>query len=137
MKVATTAQRFQEYMDIYDLRQIDIVMKCLPYFRKHDMKMSKGIFGHYYKGDRIPKHDKLEVFAEALHVSVAWLDGYDVPMYPTSSEEFSADDAIILADVAFDDKLMHCIRQIKELSDPSKLKVYGYVEGLHDAETTP
>lgn len=134
MKIATTAERLNEYMEINNLRQIDMVMKCQPYCRTHDLKMTKEMFWHYVKGDREPKYPTLKMFAESFNVDESWLAGYDVPMQHKLPEVHSVKSAMILADAAKDSELISCIEKIQDLPAPSKKKVYGYVDALHDAE---
>ena len=40
--------------------------------------ISKSSISHYLKGDYEPKMDRIEAMAKALHVSKAWLKGFDV-----------------------------------------------------------
>jgi transcriptional regulator with XRE-family HTH domain len=42
--------------------------------------ISEASLSHYLSGHYSPKGDKLNLIANALRVSPAWLGGYDVPM---------------------------------------------------------
>ncbi len=60
--------------------------------------ISEASISHYLKGDYKPKAKNLKLIADALHVSEAWLDGYDVPMQGNAdikSEPQNPEDVII------------------------------------------
>lgn len=80
MSKETTASRLQFLMSQRRLRQVDILNAALPHAERYGLKLNKSDISQYVSGKVEPSQDKLTVLSEALHVSPAWLLGYDVPM---------------------------------------------------------
>ncbi|MGL5434644.1 MAG: transcriptional regulator [Lachnospiraceae bacterium] len=76
----TTANRLNEIMDTYNLRQVDILNRAKPYCEKLNVKLGRNDLSQYVSGKVSPGQDKLTILALALGVSETWLMGYDVPM---------------------------------------------------------
>ncbi len=127
----STADRLNEYMEKYNLRQIDLVTKCLPYCRKHGISINKSAISRYVKGERKPTTDNLIMLAQVLHVSEEWLAGYDVPM-ERSAEDIDLDNAAILADAASDPELIEMLQKVQQLDAPDRKKVCGYIDAIYD-----
>ena len=61
--------------------------------------ISEAAISHYLAGHYTPKGKRMQVIADALHVSSAWLNGFDVPMNglePTPEEDISEDKRLLL-----------------------------------------
>lgn len=80
MKPYNTAIRLKEIMDTRNIKQVDILNICKPFCKKYDIKLGKNDLSQYVNGKVEPGQEKLDLLAEALQVSEAWLMGYDVPM---------------------------------------------------------
>ncbi len=79
MAKKTTANRLQEIMRTRNLRQVDILNKCIPLCNRYGIKFGRNDLSQYVSGKVAPGQAKLSVLAEALNVSESWLMGYDVP----------------------------------------------------------
>jgi transcriptional regulator with XRE-family HTH domain len=77
---STTAARLREVMEIYELRQVDILKRAEPFCKKYGVKMGRNDISQYVSGKVSPGQEKLTILALALGVSETWLMGYDVPM---------------------------------------------------------
>lgn len=80
MKPYNTAIRLKQIMSDKGLKQVDILNLCRPYCNKYNVKLGKNDLSQYVNGKVDPGQEKLDILAEALNVSEAWLMGYDVPM---------------------------------------------------------
>lgn len=80
MLISTTSERLQYLMQTQNLKQVDILNKCLPICNKYNVKMGRNHISQYVSGKVKPNQDKLSILALALNVNEAWLMGYDVPM---------------------------------------------------------
>ena len=80
MKSCNTAERLKQIMEERNLRQIDIIEKCMPFCKELGVKMGRSDFSQYLSGKIQPKQTKLAILSRALNVSEAWLMGFDVPM---------------------------------------------------------
>lgn len=122
------AERLREYMDMYNLRQVDVITKCRPYCRKNNVKLDKAQLNQYLSGIRSPGKTKLKMFAEVLGVSEAWLAGYDVPMERTAISDAAED----LASIAKDAELLSHVHKVQTLDTEERAKVYGYTDAVYD-----
>lgn len=86
MRKENTSIRLKKIMAIRNLRQIDIVEMAQPYCKKYCVKMGKPDISQYVSGKVEPSQEKLVVLSMALHVSEAWLMGFDVPMENTTNK---------------------------------------------------
>lgn len=66
----TIAERLKEAMDRIDISQAELVKRT---------GINKGALSSYLSGRYAPKQKAIYELAKALHVSEAWLLGYDVP----------------------------------------------------------
>lgn len=80
MKKATTAERLAEYMDLYNVRQVDILNKAKPYTVEYGVKLNKNDLSQYVSGRVEPGQEKVFILSKALNVDPAWIMGLDVPM---------------------------------------------------------
>lgn len=87
MKIKTTGQRLKEYMNRYQVKQVDIINKSIPYQEKFDISMTKSHLSQYVNDKSSPDQQKLFLLAQTLKVSEAWLMGYDVDAYPINKSE--------------------------------------------------
>ena len=69
--VSTFQQRFNEALQIRDIKPVDIAKRT---------GISESTISQYRSGYAKPKQDKLAILSNALHVNPVWLMGYDVPM---------------------------------------------------------
>ncbi|RHV86921.1 hypothetical protein DXA97_11765 [Clostridium sp. OF09-36] len=88
----TTSARLKEVMQLYNLRQIDILKKAEPYCKNLGIKMGRNDLSQYVSGKVLPGQEKLTALSQALNVSETWLMGYDVPMTQPSLQFDSAPD---------------------------------------------
>jgi len=68
---STFAKRFQEALNIRDMKPIDVANKT---------GIGKNSISYYLSGIHKPKSEYLYLIAQVLDVSEAWLMGHDVPM---------------------------------------------------------
>ena len=87
--ISNTSERLQYLMQTQNLKQVDILNKCLPICDKCKVKMGRNHICQYVSGKVKPNQEKLSILALALNVNETWLLGYDVPM--TSGIEEIAD----------------------------------------------
>lgn len=80
MKPENTSIRLRKIMADRNLKQIDILKMAEPFCKQYGIKMNKSDISQYVSGKNEPGQDKLTMLGMALHVSEAWLMGYDVPM---------------------------------------------------------
>lgn len=80
--VATTAERLKYLMNLYHLKQSDILRRAEPYAGECGVKMNRSDLSQYVSGKVVPGQDKLMLLGKALHVDPVWLMGVDVPMQP-------------------------------------------------------
>lgn len=80
MKKENTSSRLKYLMNVRNLRQIDILNKCIPFCKKYNIKMNKSDISQYVSGKVEPNQNKLFILGQALDVAEAWLMGLDVPM---------------------------------------------------------
>lgn len=78
----TIAERLKEAMDRIDISQAELVKRT---------GINKGALSSYLSGRYAPKQKAIFELAKALHVSEAWLLGYDVPSERDESMYQSAD----------------------------------------------
>lgn len=79
-RVATTGQRLKEYMDKYNLRQIDLMNRIEPTAKKYGASLSKGAISQYCSDRAQPGQLMVLAISDALSVDPAWIMGADVPM---------------------------------------------------------
>ncbi len=120
MKRENTSRRLKQLMEERNLRQVDLLNLILPLCNKYHIKMNKSDISQYVSGKNEPSQEKLVMLGMALHVSEAWLMGFDVPMERNSSYFLDSSEEIHeLLD--YYHRLNHtgqkeAIKRIKELS---------------------
>ena len=117
MKESSTQERLRYLMSEFGLRQSDIIEKCEPYCSKYGIALSKSALSLYISGRVEPKQDKIFILAKGLHVSEAWLMGFDVPMEPPSREKEDRSKLKLL---------------LSYLNEEGRRKVFDYIEDLID-----
>lgn len=80
MLISNTSERLNYLMKSYNLKQIDILNRCLPLCEKYNVKLGRNHISQYVSGKVKPNQEKLSILALALNVDEAWLMGYDVPI---------------------------------------------------------
>lgn len=80
MKPYTTSQRLQQYSQMKNMSQADILRAAKPFCEKYGIKLGKSALSQYFSGKHVPDQAKLTILSLALNISEAWLMGYEVPM---------------------------------------------------------
>lgn len=80
MKKIDTSQRLKEYMQKYNLKQVDILKRAEPFTAKFGIKLNKNDLSQYVSGKVEPGQEKVFILSKALNVDPAWIMGLDVPM---------------------------------------------------------
>jgi transcriptional regulator with XRE-family HTH domain len=70
-RIESCGKRIAKALAIRNVRQADLAQMA---------KIPKSSLSLYLKDAYEPKQDRIFLIAQALHVSEAWLMGYDVPM---------------------------------------------------------
>ena len=70
-RVESCGKRIAKALAVRNVRQADLAQMT---------KIPKSSLSLYLKDAYEPKQDRIFIIAKALHVSEAWLMGYDVPM---------------------------------------------------------
>ncbi len=126
MKPYNTAIRLKQIMTDQNIKQVDILNMCKPFCNKYNVKLGKNDLSQYVNGKVEPGQEKLDVLAEALNVSEAWLMGYDVPM-----------DRTFNAKPIDNDRLNEFVKLCSELSDDELDIIETLIDSLlskHDKE---
>lgn len=89
MKKQTTSERLQAYMDMYNLRQVDILEMAKPHTHKYNIKLNKNDLSQYVSGKVEPGQGKVFILSKALNADPAWIMGLDVPMRETKEHTSS------------------------------------------------
>ena len=58
MKKSTTSERLREYMDMYNVKQVDILQMAKPFTLKHGVKLNKNDLSQYVSGKVEPGQEK-------------------------------------------------------------------------------
>lgn len=90
MKSSNTSERLKQLMKEKNLRQVDILEKCMPFCEQYNVKLGRNDLSQYVNGKVEPGQEKLTVLGKALDVNEAWLMGYDVAK---ERKEFSPESA--------------------------------------------
>lgn len=83
MKKSNTQERLKLIMEEKNLRQVDLLNKCMPYCKKYNVRLGRNDISQYVSGKAEPTQIRLSILAEALNVTETWLMGYDVEREPT------------------------------------------------------
>ncbi len=78
-KSSNTQLRLKEIMSERGLKQVDIMKMAEIYKKELNIKMPKNYLSQYVNGKSTPDNLRLILLSKTLHVSEAWLMGYDVP----------------------------------------------------------
>ena len=122
-----TSIRLKKIMSDRNLKQVDIINKCEPICRQHNVKLTKNYLSQYISGKVEPGQRTLTILGIALNVNEAWLMGYNVPMERDSmsqSEESPVLKAIYNSD--FKDSKLAEEFIIKKLFDNMELDARDY-----------
>lgn len=88
MKISNSKERIRELILDLQLNQTDFCEKT---------GIQKSALSNYLNGDRVPRQDQISKIADAFNVSPAWLMGYDVPMYDSSTSKLDSERAALLS----------------------------------------
>lgn len=119
MKKVNTSDRLKEIMNLWNLKQIDILKRCEPYCIEYNEKINKSHLSQWIAGINEPNNRKLKILAIALNVSEVWLMGYDVPM--RNEPEFSTPE--LDADISNDSEFKELYKKFIMLTDEQKKAV--------------
>lgn len=97
MKISTTAERLQQIMETYNLRQADILKRCDTFSHMFDVRIQKSDLSQYLSGKIEPSQKKLTILAAALNVNEPWLMGFDVDKETTTITLSSHERNVVLA----------------------------------------
>lgn len=75
-KISNSKQRIKELMDYYGMKSSDLCKRT---------GLGKSALSNYLNGDREPRQDQISLIVDPFNICPAWLMGYDVPMFNTSS----------------------------------------------------
>lgn len=109
-RVATTADRLKEAMDITGKKQVDLV---------RETGLNRGTISRYVSGEMEPRQKATHKLAVALGVSEMWLWGYDVPNTRTETQKKN-------------DQLAQLVVRLR--SDPDLFNVCMSLSELHEAD---
>jgi len=127
MKKFTTADRLKQLMGERNLRQVDILEKCKPFCEQYKVRLGRNDLSQYVAGKNEPGQEKLTILAKALHVSEAWLMGFEVPLQNvnnTIKELNMRDDdneSLILYDLGHD--ISSLLKETLNMLNNSQLKL--------------
>lgn len=82
MSKQTCAERMRIALDRANMSQTDLSKKT---------KIPKSAISQYIKGSFEPKQDRVYLISKALHVSEAWLMGFDVPIERVDTNDTTTD----------------------------------------------
>lgn len=116
MNTIEPSKRLREFMDIFGLKQQDIINKT---------GISSSCLSSYLSGKRSPKSDKIGIIAEAYNVSPTWLMGYDVPM-----RDNVVNDAILDAKIIKDNEVREMLVKYYSLSPEKQSLIRNIVKEM-------
>lgn len=122
MDKTTTSKRLRQIMADRSLKQVDILRKCEPYCKLHNVKLNRNDLSQYVSGKVEPGQFKLTILAKALDVSEVWLMGYDVPMTPQTEA------APVIPSLSPD--VLELARQIQQLDAEDRAEIRGEVRAM-------
>ena len=83
----TFANRFQKAINLNNIKPIDLSLST---------GIDKSVISSYLSGRYKPGEENLSILAKKLDVSEAWLQGYDVPIKITESNNKKIDELELL-----------------------------------------
>lgn len=113
MKKYNTAERLQTILAERNLKQIDLYNLALPICEKNNIKLYRSHISQYVNGVIEPSQEKIVILSEALHISPAWLMGFDVPMVESND--------------------LPIVKLFNELNQEGQEKLLEYAEMLRDS----
>lgn len=115
--MVTVKERLRELMEIYGIKQQDIINKT---------GISSSCISSYLSGKREPKSDKIYVIAEAFGVNPVWLTGFEAPMKSTTNtiKEMAEQDAEMTSDPLWSS----LYELFQSLSDADKQEVVNFIK---------
>ena len=125
MKESNTAERLRRLMSDRNLKQVDILRLCEPICSQYNIKMNKNDLSQYVNGKVEPGQFKLTVLAKALHVTEAWLMGFDVPMTESVFSEHM---------LAFSEEALDIARLYDQLDAGDQGEVRGTIKTMLRAD---
>lgn len=77
-RITTISVRLKKYMEIFHLRQVDIVEMVKPYAEEQNIVITKASISQYVSGHTEPNDIRYKALSLALGVNELWLRGYNV-----------------------------------------------------------
>lgn len=105
-RVATTAERLREAMDVAGKKQLDLAKAT---------ELSHSTISRYLSGQMEPKQKAISRLAVVLGVSEMWLWGYDVPMSRTPEQKKNDDLVKVIAQLRKDADFFEVVSQLADL----------------------
>jgi transcriptional regulator with XRE-family HTH domain len=107
--MATFSERLKQALELRGVK---------PSVLSYKTNISEASISHYIAGHYTPKGKRIQIIADALHVSSAWLNGFDVPRDGlTAPSEPQLNDG--------EEKLLELFRSVPEEDRPM---VLGMIE---------
>ena len=116
MKKQSCADRIRTALDSIGMTQTELSKKT---------GIPKSAISQYIKGSFEPKQDRIYLIAKALHVSEAWLMGFDVPMNEPKAENKST---VTFSPVTDDDIKFALFGGDEEITDEMYEEVKSFAE---------
>ncbi len=124
MRVATTAERLNQLMKQYDLRQADVLKRCDNFSYMFDVKIQKSDLSQYLSGKIEPSQKKLTILAAALNVNEPWLMGFDVDQDKTTITLTSHERNVVLA-YRYHIEMQEAVDRLLDIESEKKIQVPG------------
>lgn len=121
MKIATSQQRIQQLMDLYNLSLTEMSKRT---------GLAKSTLSYYVNGKSIPRQEQIGIIADAFHIDPAWLLGYDVEMAkkpPQTGPAFTPEEIEILVEY----------RKADGATKDMIQRLLAYAHGIYGANKKP
>lgn len=115
-KVSNSNERLRELMEIFNLKQSDIVRRT---------GIKKSALSNYLHSTREPRQDQISKISEPFGISPAWLMGYDVPMkMEITVEEPNNEQRLLLYMLSLlnEEGCAEALKRVEELTQLEKYK---------------
>lgn len=125
--MTNTSKRLRLYMELFNLKQVDIVEMCQPYANYFHIPITKGMVSRWVSGATEPRQNKLYILGRALNVEETWLMGYDVPMERSKRDESPIDKLLNSEDVPTQKKDL-LLQKVSSLDDEQAALILRVLE---------
>jgi transcriptional regulator with XRE-family HTH domain len=120
-RVATTAERIKEAMEITDKKQADLV---------RETKLNRGTVSRYLSGEVEPRQAAMMKLAAAFNVSEMWLWGYDVPRNRSTAQMEQRSDILsrIVIKAQRDPQFMSDLQAFFEMDEEKRRAIIALIK---------